>query len=185
MTHLTPDELIDAAEGTLDPDRRAHLESCELCQREVANLAATLSETRGLHVPEPSPLFWQHFSKRVREAIDAEPAFVASWRGWLRWQVVVPVGATALVAVALITTVPREAVGPPTLAVEERVEPPASDDNWVLVADLVGDVDWDTARAAGLTVEPGDAERAVLELSADEQVELTRLLKAELMRTKS
>jgi hypothetical protein len=55
----------------------------------------------------------------------------------------------------------------------------------VMLADLVGDIDLDTASAAGVTFMPGDAEQAVLQLTAEEQQELTRLLKAELTRAKS
>ena len=33
MTHLTPDELIDAMEGLLASDRQAHLGTCEECRR--------------------------------------------------------------------------------------------------------------------------------------------------------
>ena len=58
-------------------------------------------------------------------------------------------------------------------------------DSWVMLADLVGDIDLDTAAAAGVIVEPGVAEQAVLQLTAEEQQELTRLLKAELTRAKS
>ena len=57
-------------------------------------------------------------------------------------------------------------------------------DSWVVVADLVGEIDLDTATAAGV-VAPGVAEQAVLQLTAEEQQELTRLLKAELTRAKS
>ena len=46
-------------------------------------------------------------------------------------------------------------------------------------------MDWDTAVSAGLTVAPGAADQAVLELTAAEQQELTRLLQAELTRAKS
>ena len=49
-----------------------------------------------------------------------------------------------------------------------------------MLTDLVGDIDLDTAAAAGVVVEPGDAEQAVLQLTAEEQQELTRLLRAEL-----
>jgi hypothetical protein len=62
---------------------------------------------------------------------------------------------------------------------------PVALDNWVMLADLVGDIDLDTASAAGVTLLPGDAEQAVLQLTAEEQQELTRLLKAELTRAKS
>ena len=40
MSHLAPDELIDAVEGMLAPDRQAHLASCEVCQRELAGLSS-------------------------------------------------------------------------------------------------------------------------------------------------
>ena len=54
----------------------------------------------------------------------------------------------------------------------------------MILAELVGEMDLDTATADGV-VAPGVAEQAVLQLTADEQQELTRLLKAELTRAKS
>ncbi len=54
----------------------------------------------------------------------------------------------------------------------------------MVLADLVGEIDLDTATAAGV-VAPGVADQAVLQLTADEQRELTRLLNAELTRAKS
>jgi hypothetical protein len=62
MTHLTPDELIDAIEGLLAADRQAHLAACDECQSQLASLSMTLSDAKASGVPEPSPLFWQHFS---------------------------------------------------------------------------------------------------------------------------
>ena len=53
-----------------------------------------------------------------------------------------------------------------------------------MVSELVGHIDLDTASAAGV-IGPGVAEEAVLQLTAEEQQELTRLLKAELQRAKS
>ena len=64
----------------------------------------------------------------------------------------------------------------------QRCEQPV--DTWVMVTELVGDIDLDTASAAGV-IEPGVAEEAVLHLTAEEQQELTRLLKVELQRAKS
>ena len=52
-----------------------------------------------------------------------------------------------------------------------------------MLTDLVGEIDLDTASAAGV-LEPGVADEAVLQLTAEEQQELTRLLKAELQRAK-
>jgi hypothetical protein len=186
MSHLTPDELIDAAEGTLDPARREHLASCELCAREVASLASVLSEARQVEMPEPSPLFWNHLSARVRTAVRAESQVGGGWQRWLRWQVLLPVGALALVVFALMTALPRQG-----MPVDEAIagstpgDVALTDDGWMLVADLVGEIDWDTAGAAGVVVRPGTADQAALELSAQEQKELSRLIKAELERVKS
>lgn len=184
MNHLTSDELIDAMEGMLDAARRQHLDACEACRRELAELSSVLREARAVNVPEPSPLFWQHFSERVRTAVDAEALPSGGWPRWLRWPALVPLAATALVVIALMVSAPKPIEPPASVAANPSDVAPAAD-SWVMVADLVGDMDWDTASAAGLVVEPGDAERAVLELSAKEQQELTRLLRAELLRAKS
>ncbi len=189
MTHLTSDELVDALDGVLETARKAHLDACPPCRQHLAGLAAVLRDTRDVPVPEPSPLYWQHLSERVRAAIDADPLTAGGWRHWLRWPVLAPIGALALVVMALMVAVPRQRPVTTTAAVTGAADPsPAAaaiDDSWVVVADLVGDMDWDTAVSAGLAVAPGAADRAVLELTAAEQQELTRLLKAELTRAKS
>ena len=136
-----------------------------------------------MSVPEPSPLFWQHFSQRVSLAIDETPS-AGGWPAWLRWQVLLPLGAVAMIVIALVIAVPKHDAG-----VEIADESPASvavaEDSWVAFAELLGDVDLDTAAAAGMIGKPDVAERAVLELTAEEQQELTRLLRAELQRAKS
>jgi hypothetical protein len=184
MTHLTSDELLDAMEGLLASDRQAHLAACDACRRELDDLASALNDAKHVSVPEPSPLFWNHFSARVNDAIDAEPAGAPPQ--WLRWQVLLPIGAAAVVILALMFAVPvqkqPEAVDAHAVEAGEVAQTP--DDNWVMVATLVGDLDLDAATETGV-LEPGVAERAVLTLTAEEQQELTRLLKAELTRAKS
>lgn len=184
MTHLTSDELVDALEQALEPSRQAHLDACQPCQQQLTELGNVLSETRGVDVPEPSPLFWQHLSARVRTAIDAEPVAADGWRQWLRWPVLAPIGALALVVMTLALAVPRDTTTIPDLAIAAPAEA-SLDERFAIVADLVGDTDWDTMKSAGFTVAPGTADRAMLELTATEQQELTRLLQAELMRAKS
>ena len=183
MTHLTPDELIDALEGLLAADRQAHLATCEECQAQLASLSMALSDAKGAGVPEPSPLFWQHFSERVATAIDHDAARGGNGPSWLRWQILVPLGAVALIVLALMITVPRSDPQEPSLALQAP-ESSQAIDNWVMVTELVGNIDLDVATAAGV-IEPGVAEEAVLQLSAEERQELTRLLKAELQRAKS
>jgi hypothetical protein len=185
MTHLTPDELIDAMEGLLPADRQAHLSVCDACRRELAELSSVRGEAKQVSVPEPSPLFWQHFSDRVRTAVDAEALPAGGWPQWLRWPVLAPVAALALLVLALVVAIPRHDPSPSPAARDVAEDLALADDSWVMVVDLVGDMDWETARAAGVTVEPGDVDRAVMDLSPEEQQELTRLLEAELMRAKS
>ena len=89
-----------------------------------------------------------------------------------------------MLVMALAVSLPREAPIAPAVATNEAADT-AVDDRFAVVADLVGDLDWDTAVSAGLIVSPGAADRAVLDLTALEQRELARLLQAELTRAKS
>src|SRR5262245_35327292 len=106
-THLSDIELMEAAEpldetgSGLPPARRRHLDQCEACR---ASLAAwrdtTMALAAGRDVPEPSPLFWDHFSDRVRMATASEPIREATW--WERvWRPAVALSA-ALSAAALV-----------------------------------------------------------------------------------
>jgi len=195
MTHLTPDELIDAmaedadlgtTEGMLASDRQAHLAGCEACRRQLADLAGVLGEAKQAGMPEPSPMFWPYFSQRVSAAIGGDAGSGNGWPGWLRWQGLVPLGAVAAIILALVLSVPRVPAPVAPVATDAPIAPDAlaSSDSWETVADLVGHLDVATASAAGV-IEPGVSEQAVLELTADEQLELTRLLKEELTRAKS
>ena len=185
MTHLTPDELIDAVEDLLAlPERKAHLEACPDCLRQLSDLSGVLAEAKQTSVPEPSPLYWNQLSTRVREAVAAD-ADTNRWSSWLRWQVLLPLGGVAAMVVALTIALPKPepvVVLPDVpVALEAAVSPDASGDALEL---LFGDFDLDAAAAAGV-IEPGVADQAVLELTAEEQAELTRLLQAELTRSKS
>ena len=87
--HLSPVEILDAAESRGSERATAHLASCPACAAEAARARDTLSLARTDDVPEPSPLFWDHFQTRVQAAIDAEPgrpqaAWAAAWRTWGR-----------------------------------------------------------------------------------------------------
>jgi len=192
MTHLTSDELIDAMEaeagqskspGVLEAERMTHLSSCPACQAQLTELAAVLNDAKESGVVEPSPLFWNHFSQRVSAAIDAEPAGLAPW---LRWQVLVPLGAVAMLIVALVVSVPQreQPAGQEQEAIVSAASSEQPSDEWGVFAELVGELDLETASAAGV-IEPGAADLAVLHLTAEERQELTRLLQAELTRVKS
>ena len=92
--HLRPDELIDVAEGARTEQSVPHLAACEMCRRQLVELKAMMSAVADVEVPEPSPLFWDHFSTRVREAVAAEGAPRRSFWTWPR--LAVPAVAVAL-----------------------------------------------------------------------------------------
>jgi hypothetical protein len=187
MNHLTPDELVDAVEGTLPPDRQTHASTCAACREEAVRLTAILGEARRTEIPEPSPLYWDRFSVRVQEAI-AEQDVVREGRipQWLRWQVLAPLAGLALVLMALAVALPRTPVATDTATAIEAANGDAADlatlgaAGWAIVEEIIGPVDLEDAREAGIFVQPGDAERAALDLTAAEQQELLRLMKQEM-----
>ena len=64
-THLRSDEFVDALDGTLGADRLEHLASCASCRDELTGVQALMSDVKTAGtMPEPSPLFWDHFSAR-------------------------------------------------------------------------------------------------------------------------
>lgn len=92
--HLTDIETLSAADGSLEAARLAHTAGCASCQARVADAKTFIARVADTAVPEPSPLFWDHFSQRVRQATLAEaPAARRSWRGWI------PLAATAATVV--------------------------------------------------------------------------------------
>ena len=72
-THLTPEELIDSRERQLAPARQAHADDCAVCRAELARLEEVVLDVATVDVPEPSPLFWDHLSARIRDRVAHEP----------------------------------------------------------------------------------------------------------------
>jgi hypothetical protein len=190
MNHLSPDELIDAVEGTLGAERQSHLTECAACGGQTARLRLILRDARAVAPPEPSPLFWDHFSARVRAAIGSEAAPTTRWvPGWARWPVLAPIAALAVLIVGIAAVMPRQPARPIERAVVASPDSALDlasigEQEWALVSDIVGPLDLDVAHEAGI-IGLGDAERAALGLSAAEQRELLRLLQQEMERTGS
>lgn len=188
MSHLTPAEIVDAAEGHPGPDEREHLRACARCAQQVRDAAGLLGEVKAIAVPEPSPLFWDHLSANIRQRIEAAPTPRHS-RTWIWAPATALAGVVALVIGVSNThvTKPTPAGTVPVNRPAERlmVESSASDAGWSLVSDASEDLGWDEAQVAGFAVRPGAAERAAEELPDDQREELGRLLQEEVARLKT
>ena len=202
MTHLTPEEFVDAAEGQLSPGRLQHLERCGTCRREVSALSALMGEAAGSPFPEPSPLFWEHFSARVHEGVrDAESGVASTWYRWVHGETFTWAMSGALLTLLLVAGVwvsvwrarmpaPAHGAASATIAATTPAADaatdrdfdafdPDTDQAWALVRTVADDVSWDDAEAVGFGARPGSAERAMATLTTDERSELVRLLQAE------
>jgi hypothetical protein len=198
MTHLSEAEVLDAVEGRLPADRRRHVDACANCQREVDELQAAFASAADLGVPEPSPLFWDHFSARVRNEIAHEAP--DRWAGWTsllrRWPVAAAAAVFMLILAAGVVYWPAkprsdrtvtDAAPAATLPADAYDLDPDSDnadgdEAWAAVRAVADDVVWDDVNKAGISARPGSAERAVLALTAAERSELAVLLAEELKR---
>src|SRR5438876_689846 len=113
MSHVKPEQFVDLAEGTLPETAVPHLAACEACRRELADLRAMMSEASGVDAPEPSPLFWDHLSARVREVVAEETARPRTWRERVLQPLVLVPSLAAALAIALIAVLfPRTPLTP-------------------------------------------------------------------------
>ena len=103
------------ADLLLDPDAapakvRDHVEQCESCRGELAELRATMALLDTWEGPEPSPYFLTRLDARMREEREAAPmgwaaGWVAQWRARFAYgpaMHVRPLAAMALTVVLLL-----------------------------------------------------------------------------------
>ncbi len=197
--HLNVDELIGLAEGTQPEASAPHLAECDRCREQLRELRAMLSAIQGTKadVPEPSPLFWDHLSERVRVAVAADEVPRRSWLDAPLWgRRLIPLSAVAVAALFIAlafgsrVTAPAPAVhqspAPVAAAADSGApadvwaEPMSDDESLMLVASLTEHLDLDAAGEAGLAPD-GSAEHAVTHMSDDDLRELRRVLKEELV----
>jgi hypothetical protein len=210
MTHLNDTEFIDYVDGTLPAARAAHLDACDTCRRQAAALAEMLTETAAADAPEPSPLFWDHFSARVSEAVamDEAAARQASWFGRLI-RLMTPAAVATGLAIAVLSAflllrmagAPEQqpaaqlasshgatpsSVGAASAREAVTAEAPVDAQNaevWDVLTAAASDVGIDEAHAAGLRAHPGAIDGAVQRLNQAELRELGRLLQSEMKRS--
>ena len=197
--HLQDTEFVDFAEGTLAGQRAAHLETCAECRAQAEDVAAALREVSAVEMPEPSPLFWEHFSARVGEQVAHETPQRTSWWTSVDVRALVPlVAALAVVVAALsVTLLPRIARRPvvsgglasshaaadANLSADADSAAPVDEKNaevWDVLTAAASDIGVDDAHSAGMAARPGTVDHAVTHLSQAELAELGRLLQSEL-----
>jgi hypothetical protein len=184
-THLSAQEFVDAVEGMLAADRQDHLAACEACGRAVTELREVTSEARAaLTVPEPSPLFWDHFSRRVRAATDTEIVPIVAPRWWeSAWGPMAAISSvvSAVALVALVYT--SRTAQPDATAVASAVaiaaaEPMIDEGSLSLIAQIAADQSDEDLQAARPTM--GATAAVIDELTPAQQTEFLRLIKAEM-----
>jgi hypothetical protein len=201
MTHLTPDQFIDsidaieAIDATIELPRAAsaHLAGCQVCQAEQASLAEALGAARAVAMPEPSPLFWENFSRRVAAATsdEAVPGSLATgglWRHGWRPFATVAVAACALALVVVMRGGPRlddsNRVGVPAVAALTPAVAPVEvvgmdDGSLNVVAAVAADLKTDELQQVARP--SADATGAAMEdLTPAQCAELIRLIKAQM-----
>jgi hypothetical protein len=147
-----------------------------------------------LEVPEPSPLFWEHFPTRVSRAIDAAPR-QSGWLNASRW-VWGSAATAAVVMLLMLLPLPRDAAAPAPPSTVDTPAIVASSDNdvnsvealdgdeaWEMVRAVAEATDYDEVQESGLAPRAGAVERAAMELTNDERTELARLIAQEIKRS--
>ncbi len=197
-THLSPEELVDLIEGTLSAARAAHVAGCARCRRRQEEVSAALSLARAVDVPEPSPLFWEHFSARVREAVHREA--VAPRRElseWWRRRLAVGLAAAVVAVLAIGTLLGRLVVGSrqadvaPTFVADTRqsdraasvdtASPDQPEVDWAIIVAMAEELE-PNPEDLGLLVDQTTLEAAAELLSPAERQALAQLIEAELKR---
>lgn len=154
---------------------------------EFADLIAEVKATGD--VPEPSPLFWNHLSARVRESVAGEP-MPRSW--WMQyWRPIVLAGGSAI-AVALVVIMrvsvatPRPVGADATVPSTPSVPSAASvadvevSQMWQLIESAAPNVELSAAQESGLMPTRYATDQAIQSLTPSEREALVRLLRKEM-----
>jgi anti-sigma factor RsiW len=112
----------------LDPDAaparvRAHVDGCDHCRAELAELRATLALLDTWEAPEPSTYFLTRLNARLREEREAEPA---GWLARLRASLVYGRGTHVRPLAAMAMTLVLLIGGGTYLGVTDWDQPPIS-----------------------------------------------------------
>jgi hypothetical protein len=83
--HIRETEWVDVLSEGGDMRQRQHLEDCVTCRQSLDDIREGLTLARMANVPEPSPLYWDIFRRRVGERIAGEHGAPSRAVLSLRW----------------------------------------------------------------------------------------------------
>ena len=149
--------------------------------RELDDIVNRVSNA--LDVPEPSPLFWEHFPGRVRAAVQAEPAAAPAAGWWTRRALTLAMSLAVAGSLSFWAWNSRA----PGAAGGETVDTPYAlgtdatiDAGWSALSATAVSAGVEGMREAGFGVTPGGADAAIDNLSDAERATFLALLQAEM-----
>ena len=170
------------------------MDSCGFCRKQFEDIQESLRLSSEVQMPEPSPLFWDHLSGRVRNGIAETSAGERSWNLWRGPQaprfISTALGIAAVLIVVAAGWYLRPAATLESPGEESRADAggtaialdPSTSEAWETVRAAAERVNWEDAEAAGLGARPESVERAILDLDDRERQQLLSLLEQELER---
>ena len=202
--HLGPQEFIDLIEGVLSLDRIDHLEECSRCREEGASLRGLMQDAREVTVPDPSPLFWNHLSQRIKNEVLENKAASPWWR-IEGFRSIATATSIALVLLTVVGTLvfrssfnqrPFSGTGNSTEVglnglVETAVDSAFNEtsfgfeSDWELVLAIAKQTEWRGSAADAFFVERGVLDEALSQLSLIESRRLKELIEADLSENAS
>jgi len=84
--HLRQGEIVDLAlESGVSAWAGRHAEECADCRAQVDAMQGALALARCAAEPEPAPIFWESFPRRVGQALRGESRPAPRWQPRLVW----------------------------------------------------------------------------------------------------
>jgi hypothetical protein len=187
-SHLSPAEGIDALDGALSPNRRAHLDECPRCRALVVSYRQFLEPgtevvaSYGTEEHERLAAFRERLAGADRRGRCGRTRTARVWLPRLAWGGAVAAAVVAGLVAFVPHRVPSGAAAPramPAVAPLEASADVESDHAWTLLTTVGGDLDEESAVDA-LHPAPDTVDEAVGELDPDERAVLAALLRDEL-----
>lgn len=131
-------------------------------------------------VPEPSPLFWNHLSARVRDAVAVEPIPRSWWTMYWR-PVVATVGSLGFVAFLILSTgAPAAPAAPAAPGSPDLIADVEVTEMWRLIEAASPKMEMQQVQDAGLMPTSYAADQAIASLTQSQREALVRLLRKEM-----